>query len=248
MNINKSKLIITLAMAGSIFVAIAVNGVLSAAQQRTPPPKAPVEPPVVSVVNTQAMSEAASIVAYGEVVSRNTLTLTSQVSGQITYLSPKFLSGNQFAKGELIAQIEPVVYQQALASAKANLADAKLALAQEELSSEQAAIEWQQSGLSQESASDLVLRKPQLEAAQAKYEMSKQALRKAQYDLTKTKIVAPFDAVIQSRQVQLGANVQSGGTIAELIDIALFEVALPCQSNSGNYYLKLCLLLLVSSQ
>lgn len=227
MKTNKSKLIITLAMASSIFIAVAINGALSAAQKKTPPAKTPAEPPLVSVVMTKAVAESASVVAYGEVVSRNTLTLTSQVSGQITYLSPNFLSGKQFNEGEVMAQIEPVIYQQALATAKANLADAKLALAQEMLSSEQAAQEWQQSGLSAESASDLVLRKPQLAAAEAKYEMSVQALDKAKYDLEQTKIKAPFASVVKSRQVQLGANVQTGSAIAELIDVALFEVVLP---------------------
>lgn len=230
MQSTKSKLIVTLVMASSVFAAMAINGALSAAQERTPPPKAPVEPPLVSVVNAQTVVESASVVAYGEVVSRNTLSLTTQVSGQVTYLSPKFHSGKTFEQGELLAQIEPVDYQQALATAKANLADARLALAQERLSSEQAGQEWHQSGLSAESASDLVLRKPQLAAAEAKYEMSVQALRKAEYDLEQTKIRAPFKAVVKTRQVQLGANVQTGSAVAELIDVDVFEVALPLSS------------------
>lgn len=227
MQMNKTKLIISFAALASIFVAIGVNGVLSAQQQRMPPPPAPVQAPIVSVTQTQPMTKSASVVAYGEVVSRNVLTLTSQVSGQVIYLSPKFLSGKQFNQGEVLARIEPVVYQQALASAKAELAEAKLALAQEQLNSEQAAQEWQQSGLADESASELVLRKPQLQAAEAAFEMAQKSLEKAEYDLKQTEIVAPFDAVVISRDVHLGSNLQAGSTIAQLNDISVFEVALP---------------------
>lgn len=230
MHINKSKLVITLAAASSIFLAIGINGVLSAEQKRMPPPKAPAQSPLVAVTKTKAVSQSASIVAYGEVKARNKLSLTSQISGQVVYLSPKFLTGKQFERGELMAQIEAVNYQQALATARANLADAELALAQELLASEQAEQEWQQSGLAQQSASDLVLRKPQLAAAKAKYAMSQSELAKAQYDLDQTKILAPFDAVVVSRQIQLGANVQPGTVLAELNDIALFEVSLPLSS------------------
>jgi multidrug efflux pump subunit AcrA (membrane-fusion protein) len=98
------------------------------------------------------------------------------------------------------------------------------------LSSSQAAEEWQQSGLANEQASDLVLRKPQLAAANAKFIMTERAVAKAKYDLAQTKLIAPFDALVVSKQVQVGSNVQSGTTLADLYDVALFEVSLPLSS------------------
>jgi RND family efflux transporter MFP subunit len=227
MSIINKKSLATIAGISSVVLAIAINGALSANQQQTLPPQVVPQYPVVSVSEVMPISHQASVTAYGEVKSRNQLALTSQVSGQITYLSAKFLTGNTFAKGELLAEIEPIVYQQALANAQANLADAQLALAQEELNSNQAAEEWQQSGLASEQASDLVLRKPQLVAAKAKYTMAKKEVEKAQYDLAQTKLIAPFDALIVSKQVQVGSNVQTGTTLADLYDVSLFEVSLP---------------------
>ncbi|WDD98613.1 efflux RND transporter periplasmic adaptor subunit [Thalassomonas actiniarum] len=227
MPILTRKSLITLGGFASIFIAVAINGVLSANQQHTPAPKVAPQYPVVSVTEVAPISHRASITAYGEVKSRNQLTLTSQVSGQITYLSPKFLSGKTLEKGELLAKIEPIIYQQALADARANLADATLALAQEELNSTQAAQEWQQSGLANEQASDLVLRKPQLAAAKAKYAMASKAVAKAEYDLAQTRITAPFEALVVAKEIQIGSNVQAGSALGELYDIALFEVALP---------------------
>lgn len=227
MSIINKKSLATIAGISSIVLAITINGALSANQQQTLPPQVAPQYPVVSVSEVMPISHQASVTAYGEVKSRNQLALTSQVSGQITYLSAKFLTGNTFTKGELLAEIEPIVYQQSLANAQANLADAQLALAQEELNSNQAAEEWQQSGLANEQASDLVLRKPQLVAAKAKYTMAKKEVEKAQYDLAQTKLIAPFDALIVSKQVQVGSNVQTGTTLADLYDVSLFEVSLP---------------------
>lgn len=227
MSIINKKSLATIAGITSIGLAIVINGALSANQQQTPPPQVVAQSPIVSVSEVMPISHQASITTYGEVKSRNQLAITSQVSGQIVYLSEKFHTGNTFKQGELLAEIEPIVYQQALANAQANLADAQLALAQEELNSNQAAEEWQQSGLANEQASDLVLRKPQLVAANAKYTMAKKEVEKAQYDLTQTKLIAPFDALIVSKQVQVGSNVQAGTTLADLYDVSLFEVSLP---------------------
>lgn len=230
MSIINKKSLATLAGLSSIILAVVINNTLSANQLQTSPPKAIPQYPVVSVTQVTPVSHQASVTAFGEVKSRNQLALTSQVSGQITYLSEKFLTGNTFKKGELLAEIEPIIYQQALANAQANLADAQLALAQEELNSNQAAQEWQQSGLANEQASELVLRKPHLAAAKAKFIMAKKAVEKAHYDLAQTQLIAPFDALVVSKQVQAGSNVQTGTRLAELYDVSLFEVSLPLSS------------------
>lgn len=227
MNIINKKTIITLGCVASIFLAISINGALSANQQPPPPPKAPTQYPQVSVSFVQATSHQATISAYGEITSRNKLSLTSQVGGKVTQLAPNFLSGKVFNKGQTIASIEPIEFKQALANAKASLADAELALAQEELNAKQAATEWQQSGLAANQASDLVLRKPQLAVAKAKFELAQQAYEKAAYDLAQTNIIAPFDALIVSKSIQVGSNVQAGTEIAVIYDISLFEVTLP---------------------
>jgi len=220
------KSIATVVGFSCVFLAVAINGALSANQEKSQPKKAKVQLPIVSVTKTVESTHQATVSAFGEVKPRNQLTLTSQVSGKIIELSPTFLTGRHVKKGEVLARIEPITYQQSLANAEATLANASLALAQEELSSEQAAQEWEQSGLSQEQASDLVLRKPQLAVAKANYEVANLALEKAKYDLAQTRIVAPFDAVITSRNVQTGSNVQASSLIAELYDTRLFEVSL----------------------
>jgi len=227
----KQKSIAAVIGFSSIFIALAINGVLAEKQQQERPPKSAILYPEVSITETEAVIHQATVTAYGQVNPRNQLALTSQVSGQISYLSAKFLTGNIFEKGEVLAQINPIAYQQALASAQADLADAKLSLAEERLDSEQAAQEWQQSGLGDETASDLVLRKPQLVAAQAQYNYALKTVAKAQYDLKQTKITAPFNALVVSKDIQLGSNIQSGTAIADLVDTSVFEISLPLSAH-----------------
>lgn len=224
---NTSKKIISIAAFACIFLAIGINNILSADQQKTPPPQATPQHPIVSVTAASPLSKQAEIAAYGEVTSRNELSITSQVDGQIIYISPKFLTGNTFKKGELLLEIEPIAYQQSLSNALATLADAQLALAEEQLNGEQAQQEWLQSGLASEQASELVLRKPQLAVAKANVTMATSAVAKAKYDLAQTKLVAPFDALVVSKDVQVGTNIQVGTALAQLYDISLFEISLP---------------------
>lgn len=231
MSIINKKSLATAAGLSSIVLAFVINSALSANQQQTPPIQVPLKSPVVSVTEVVPITQQASVIAYGTVKSRNQLAFTAQVSGQVIFLSPKFLTGNTFKKGDLLAVIEPIVYQQALANANANLADAELALAQEELNTRQAAEEWQRSGLADEQASALVLREPQLASAKAKYDRANKEVAKATYDLAQTKLVAPFDALVVSRQVQIGSNVQAGTTLASLYDTSLFEVSLPLSAS-----------------
>lgn len=72
-----------------------------------------------------------------------------------------------------------------------------------------------------------ILANAQSSLADAKFNMAKKAVQKATYDLAQTQIIAPFDALVVSRQVQMGSNIQAGTEIATLYDVALFEVSLP---------------------
>lgn len=156
-----------------------------------------------------------TISGYGEVSAHYSLSLTANVSGKVIELSPYLASGRQVKEGDILAQLENSSYQKALASAKSNLATAETALLEERRQGAQAKKEWQRSGLKGK-PNALVLREPQLKAAIASVEYQQAAVKSAQYDLQQTTIRAPFDAMIRSREIELGSNVQSSTTIAQL--------------------------------
>lgn len=180
--------------------------------------------PVVEVVPVSAAQYQAKVTSYGEAVPHYALTLAAQVSGQIEQLSVNFESGKRVKKGELLIQLEDSEYQAAVATAENSLAAAKLALLQEQRAVAQANTEWKASGLQGEPASELVLRQPQLKAAVATVKQAEALLRNARRDLSRTKVLAPFDALIVQRLVSLGTYVQPSTEIAQLFSTEYVEV------------------------
>ena len=87
MAIFTKKIIISVAGFACIFLAIGVNGILSADQKKMPPPQVKPQRPIVSVTAVSPISKQAQVTAYGEVTSRNQLSITSQVDGQVVYLA-----------------------------------------------------------------------------------------------------------------------------------------------------------------
>jgi RND family efflux transporter MFP subunit len=174
--------------------------------------------------------------------------LTPEVNGKITFVSPKFRVGEMINKGEVLATIDDSDYQAALATRKATLTLQESALAEEVIRAQQAAEDWKASGRELSSASDFVLRKPQLSAAKANIDAAQTAIDKAEVDLTRTQIKAPYDAVITSRNASLGNYATAQNSLGTLIATDKAEVRIPLTAEqmkrihfSGNKPLQLTL-------
>jgi len=63
----------------------------------------------------------------------------------------------------------------------------------------------------------LVAKEPQLEAARAKLAGEKADLRKAKLDLERTRIQAPFNAIVRKKFVDIGSQVSGQEQLAELV-------------------------------
>ena len=180
----------------------------------------------VTVVQVKSASHAASLSAVGLAQPNYNLTLTSQVSGEVTQVSPKLETGARVKQGEALAQLTNLNLITELASAKNELAASRLALKEEQRQVEQANAEWQAAGLEGVPDSDLVLREPQLAAAQADVEAAEAALALAQDNVEKLTIRAPFDGIIASQAISLGTYLSSGAEVATLYSSDRVEIAL----------------------
>ncbi|MCC4783613.1 efflux transporter periplasmic adaptor subunit [Vibrio splendidus] len=252
MKLNTITIAITLVAGSSIFAALAYNG----SQVAPAPEKAnelTVSEPQAKVVDTNSIETTtlpaasqqqqvsvvlatlgnyqAEVVGYGEAKSRYELMFSTEVGGRVETISSQFETGQVISQGEVIANIDSTSYQQAVTQAKANVAQAQLDLLEEQRQGEQAKSEWQRSGLSGEPDSPLVLREPQLAQVTAALENAKLELVKAQQDLEKTTLVAPFDSLVVSRDVQPGSYAQTGAQIATLYSIDEVEVYVPLSEN-----------------
>lgn len=228
MKISPVPVVVTLVAIVCIGLAISYNGQKMAQQANGPKPEpAKSVAPNVSVINAVPSTYQAYVSGHGEAKAHWALSLKAQVKGEITNMSEQFATGNVVKKGQVLAQIDNTEYLQAVASAKATLADAKLALQEEQDLGNQAKREWQRSGVTQAPSSPLVFRTLQLEAAQATADNAQYALQTAQRDEKNTHISAPFDAVILSRDVDLGTYVNIGDTLATLNSTDKVEISVP---------------------
>ena len=228
MKISPVPVVVTLVAIVCIGLAISYNGQKMAQQANGPKPgPAKSVAPNVSVINAVPSTYQAYVSGHGEAKAHWALSLKAQVKGEITNMSEQFATGNVVKKGQVLAQIDNTEYLQAVASAKATLADAKLALQEEQDLGNQAKREWQRSGVTQAPSSPLVFRTLQLEAAQATADNAQYALQTAQRDEKNTHISAPFDAVILSRDVDLGTYVSIGDTLATLNSTDKVEISVP---------------------
>ncbi|EMK3321279.1 efflux RND transporter periplasmic adaptor subunit [Vibrio vulnificus] len=168
------------------------------------------------------------IKAYGEVTSDETLSIVSQVAGEVVWKSPTFKVGHLVKKGALLFRIDDSSYKVTLANAKQSFAEARLALLQEQRKHKRAAKEWQKSGIN-EKPSPLVLRQPQLDIANARYSAANEAIKEAQKNLERTNFYAPYDAVVDQVSLTKGSYVSSGLTLGQLksTQFAQIKVSLP---------------------
>ncbi|MCL1126573.1 efflux RND transporter periplasmic adaptor subunit [Shewanella surugensis] len=183
--------------------------------------------PEIEVITVNQDDYQTQIIGYGEAKPQYSLRLTTEVSGQVDSLSPTFETGRYLKKGDKIATLNKLKYQQAAANAQVLVINAKIALLEEERKGVQARMEWTNSGMKGQPDSKLVLRGPQLIAAKAVLSHANSQLNKAQRNLTKTQITAPFNALIVSSDVQPGRYLQIGSKIGTLYSTDQLEISIP---------------------
>jgi len=138
------------------------------------------------------------------------------VGGRLEWLCDCLETGTQVKKGTVLAKIEAVDYLVNVAQAKQAMADAKQRIAEEQARSDQAKNDWVELNLGQ--PTDLALRKPQLEAANATLQRRKLELQQAQRNLARTQIKAPYDGIITARTANVGNVIGMGTGIGTILN------------------------------
>lgn len=165
--------------------------------------------------------------SQGEVQPRTEIDLVPQVSGRIIYVSPNFVEGGIFQKGDVLIGIEDTDYRAAVAQAEAQLAAAQLELARQEASASIVAKQWQWEKLEKEVPTELGLRKPQVAEARAKLHAAETDLETAKLNLARTKIVAPFNGHVREKRADIGAVVTPGSIAGRIFSTDKVQIRLP---------------------
>lgn len=185
------------------------------------------KPPTVEVIEVHRQDVLLQVRSQGTVEPRTFTVLSAEVAGKITHVSKKFQPGEFFEEGDVLLRIDPRDYRAAAAKARADLMRANVALSREEARAEVAREEYAEIGSGE--PEPLALREPQLKEARAAVESAAGALTKAQADLSRTKVKAPYDGRVVRKRAELGHYVAPGTPLAEIFATDVAEVRLPVE-------------------
>lgn len=171
---------------------------------------------VVSATKVSPQAHAPILKSTATVDAWQESQLAAQVSGRLEWICDCLETGSHVAEGTVLAKIEAVDYLVAVAQAKQALADAKQKIAEEEARSEQARIDWEQLNLGE--PTNLALRLPQLETANASLERRKLELGQANRNLKRTQIKAPYAGIITQRNTNVGNFVGTGASVGTILN------------------------------
>lgn len=201
---------------------ILAAGVMYATHLVETKPKSMRRPPqrqarLVEVIEVQRRDIPVTVNALGSVIAAREVDLKPQVAGRVIDISPEVLPGGLFKVGQKILQIEPEDHKLLVQQRQSDVANAERDLRLEEGSQSVARQEFELlSDVITEMDQELMLRQPQLASAKAALEAARAKLEQARLDLQRTEIVAPFNAVVKTKNVDVGAMVTSSSTLVTL--------------------------------
>ncbi|MCA9129400.1 MAG: efflux RND transporter periplasmic adaptor subunit [Planctomycetales bacterium] len=166
-----------------------------------------------------------SVVALGTVQPAQDIVLSPRVRGQVLTVSPSFVPGGMVRQGEILLQIDPADFENAVSIRKSELEQVEASWRIEEGRQKLAIQELQLLGDSIDEVNRaLVLREPQAASIKSQLNAARAAVERAELDLERTRLNAPFDAQILSRTVDVGSQVQPGDNLGQLVGIQEYWV------------------------
>jgi len=209
--------------------AAAALWLMETGPQATPRPK--VRNATLVTCRTVDYSAQQTVIAgMGTIAAASTVELKPRVNGEIVELNGNLVPGGYFRKGQTLLKIDPTDYRLTVRELATDVAKAESDLQLEQGNQLIAQKEYKLLG---ETVSDqeraLILRRPQLENLRAALEAAQTKLDQARVDLARTEIKAPFNAVVQSREANLGTRASESIVLTTLVGIDVYwvEVSVP---------------------
>lgn len=220
------KLLPAVIILAALVIAVMLRQLRPEAEQNEPQQLAV----VVDAVTVTVQDAAIVVASQGTVEPRTRTNLVSEVSGQVVSVSPAFVAGGFFRKGDVLLQLDDLDYRAAVSRAEAAVAAARSQLELERGQGDVAQREWDRMSEAERGrirARELYLRKPQMSEAVARLESAEADLEQARTDLSKTTIIAPYDGLVSAKNTDIGQYVTTGAAIAETFAVDYAEVRLP---------------------
>ena len=218
------------------FAALGVGVVLSTLLVVARPsvePK-PIEriPPLVEALTLRPERVHLQVTAQGTVVPRRESELVPQVSGEVVWVSPNLAPGGFFEKDEPLLRIDAVDYQAELESGRAALARAKSEAVRARKERDR---QRQLAGRSVASQSRIDDSENDHAVAEAMLREARASLGRAERNLARTEMLAPFAGRVRKESVDVGQFVSRGSALASLYAVDYAEVRLPLPDRELRY-------------
>ena len=188
----------------------------------------------VSVRVIQAQTESVQLVveSQGKVQAAQLASVSAPVAGSIAWISPAMAAGGFVQKGEVLIRLDTSDYETVLARSRASMqqAQAEADHSQNELNRLKELAE-------RRLASDSQLQDSIRQAAVAAARLldAEASTRQAELDVSRAEIKAPFNAIIETRDVELGQYVNRAQSIAVLNGADEVEVRVPLAIRQLGY-------------
>lgn len=223
---KKLKAIISISLVAlAVVMAVILVKTAPKAEKQRPPKMAP----LVETVPLKAVDYTVHVKLAGTVIPAREIRLRARVPGEVVSIAPGFIDGGLLEKGAEAVRIDPVDYELALVDAKSKLEAARFAYKQELGRQDVAKREWAmlKADDATEFEEELALRKPNLAASKAALEAAEAAVEKAELNLVRTRVRAPFNAIVVERNVNVGSQASTQDVLATLVGTDTYWVQVP---------------------
>jgi RND family efflux transporter MFP subunit len=196
-------------------------------------PKPPlVKPPRVRVETVVPQALELRVRTHGTVKPRSESSLIPQVSGPVIWVSPVLASGGFFQKGEPLVRIERADHEVEVESARATVArsESEHEHASKELNRQKRLAD---RSVASETRYDDARNASRIAGAALREANAR--LEKAERDLVRTELVAPYAGRVRDESVDVGQFVTRGAPIASLYAVDYAEVRLPIPDADLRY-------------
>jgi len=187
---------------------------------------------IVQTISVAPQTCPVGVTAFGSVVPSRKVIIRPQVTGQVIWQSEAVIEGGFVKEDDALIRIDPNDYELALAEMRADLEQARFEREVESGRQVIAKREWNElrPDLDMEEVNrSLVLREPHLRRAEAMLEKAQNDIKKAELQLDRTVITAPFNAMVVEESVEVGQLLDPGSQVCELVgsDEFWIEVTIP---------------------
>jgi RND family efflux transporter MFP subunit len=204
-----------------IAITIAVIAVMMLTRPKLMPVQLPERVWPVDVIEVWKKDEQPKLNLFGQVAAGRRTELRALVPGRIVEVGPNFREGGRALEGDFLVQIDPFEFENNVAEQKALLSEAESRLNVLRRDLNRIGELFEENNVSEQQMDEATLAVTQQEAT---FEQRRIGLARASRELADSRLVAPFDGVLNGVAADLGKRLARNGKVAELIDTASLEV------------------------